>query len=45
LVDHPKAWTKTAKYCPGVGKGALIQIKEARAQADEMRRELPKLYR
>ena len=45
LVDSPRAWAKTAGYCPGIGKGPLIQIKSVRAQAEEMRQELPKLYR
>jgi Fe-S-cluster containining protein len=45
LVDSPRAWAKTASYCPGIGKGRLIQIKSAQAQAEEMRREHPKLYR
>src|SRR3954453_371307 len=44
LVDSPRAWAKAAKYCPGVGKGPLIQIKSAQALAAEMRQELPKLY-
>jgi hypothetical protein len=44
LVDHPRAWAKTARYCPGIGTGPLIQIKSARAQAEEMRQEHPKLY-
>ncbi len=44
IVDHPKAWAKTAKYCPGVGQGPLIQIRAARAEAEEMRQALPKLY-
>ncbi|MEO8592991.1 MAG: YkgJ family cysteine cluster protein [Candidatus Solibacter sp.] len=44
LVDHPKAWRKAAKYCPGIGQGPLVQIGAARAQADEMREALPKLY-
>ena len=44
LVDHPKVWAKTAIYCPGIGEGPLIQIKTARAQAEEMRQEHPKLY-
>ncbi len=44
LVDSPKVWLKTAKYCPGIGTGPLIQIKSARAQAEEMRQEHPKLY-
>jgi hypothetical protein len=44
-VDHPRAWKKTAAYCPGIGKGRLIQIKSVQAQAEEMRQELPKMYR
>ncbi|MEO8368001.1 MAG: YkgJ family cysteine cluster protein [Candidatus Solibacter sp.] len=44
IVDHPKMWAKTAKYCPGLGKGPLIQISAALAGADEMRKALPKLY-
>ena len=44
LVDHPKVWAKTAKYCPGVGQGPLIQISHARAEAEVMRQELPKHY-
>ena len=43
LVDHPRAWAKTARYCPGIGKGPLIQIKSARAQAEEMRAEHPEV--
>ena len=44
LVDHPRAWKKTAAYCPGIGAGRLIQIQTARARAEEMCRELPKMY-
>ncbi len=44
LVDHPRAWKKTAAYCPGIGKGRLIQIKSAQSQAEEMRQEHPRLY-
>ena len=44
LVDHPRAWAKTARYCPGIGKGPLVQIKSARALAEEMRAEHPNLY-
>jgi Fe-S-cluster containining protein len=44
LVESPRAWVKTAKYCPGIGKGPLIQIKNAQELAAEMRQELPKLY-
>ena len=44
LVDHPRAWTNTAKYCPGIGKGKLVQIKDVREQAEEVRREVPGMY-
>lgn len=37
LVDSPREWRRTAKYCPGMGKGPLIQISAARAFSDEMR--------
>ena len=44
LVEKPRAWAKTAAYCPGIGQGPLIQIKSARARAEEMRLEHAKLY-
>jgi len=44
LVESKREWNRTAKYCPGIGKGPLIQIRSAQALADEMRQELPKLY-
>jgi Fe-S-cluster containining protein len=44
LVESPRAWAKTAGYCPGIGKGPLIQITTAQALAGEMRQALPKLY-
>ena len=44
LVEHPRAWKKAAKYCPGLGKGRLIQIGTVRQQAEEVRREFPKMY-
>lgn len=37
LVDSRREWRKTARYCPGMGKGPLIQIAAARAFSDEMR--------
>jgi uncharacterized protein len=37
LVDSKREWLKTAKYCPGIGSGPLIQIARARALSDEMR--------
>jgi len=44
LVDSRRAWRKTAAYCPGIGKGPLIQIQTAREQAQEMRQAHPALY-
>jgi len=46
LVDSRREWRKVAReYCPGIGKGPLIQIEAARAQADEMRAAYPGLYK
>lgn len=46
LVDSRREWLKVAReYCPGIGKGPLIQIQTARAQADEMRAAYPGLYK
>jgi len=44
LLGNAKEWAKTAKYCPGIGKGPLVQIRLARAEAAEMKAALPKLY-
>ena len=33
LLASRREWLKTAKYCPGMGKGPLIQIAAAREQA------------
>jgi hypothetical protein len=44
LMDDKREWLKTAQYCPGIGKGPLIQIENARAQAEEMRHAYPQLY-
>jgi uncharacterized protein len=45
LVESKAQWRKTARYCPGMGKGPLIQIAEARAQASEMRSAYPEMYK
>jgi hypothetical protein len=37
LVDDKREWLKTAKWCPGIGKGPLINIKTAHAIAQTMR--------
>lgn len=44
LVESRREWKKTARYCPGMGKGPLIQIEAARAQAAEMRVGYPGMY-
>jgi hypothetical protein len=37
-------WKKTARYCPGIGVGPLVQIQAARVQAAEMKDAHPILY-
>jgi hypothetical protein len=44
LVKSRAEWRKTAKYCPGLGQGPLIEIEVARAQAQEMREAYPAMY-
>ncbi len=45
LLGSRRAWAKTARYCPGIGQGPLIQIATATAQAEEMRQGFPEQYR
>jgi Fe-S-cluster containining protein len=45
LLESRREWKKTARYCPGIGKGALIQIETVREQAQEMRAGYPTTYR
>ena len=45
LIESKQEWRKTAKYCPGMGKGPLIQIDRAKLQAQEMREGYPEMYR
>jgi uncharacterized protein len=44
LVDSRREWLKTARYCPGIGRGPLIQIRKANELADEMRQSHPAMY-
>jgi len=44
LMDSKREWQKTAAWCPGIGKGPLIQIESARQQAEEMRAAYPGMY-
>jgi Fe-S-cluster containining protein len=44
LLESRREWKKTAQYCPGMGKGPLIQISMAQEQAREMREGYPAMY-
>ena len=39
-----RKWRATANWCPGIGKGELVQIETARALAAEMRGAYPSMY-
>src|SRR3954469_25689081 len=39
-----KAWQKAGEWCPGIGKGPLVQIQAARETAGQMREAHPALY-
>ena len=45
LIESTKEWHKTAAWCPGIGKGELVQIKTAREQGHQMREAYPHMYR
>lgn len=44
LVENKRKWRQTAGWCPGIGKGALVQIENAHSLAAEMRAAYPRLY-
>lgn len=44
LVENRAEWKRTGKYCPGIGKGELIQIGEAMERAEEQRLAYPEDY-
>jgi uncharacterized protein len=44
MVEDRREWQKTAAWCPGMGKGPLVQIETARRDAAEMRESYPSLY-
>lgn len=44
LVERPSEWKETAKYCPGIGQGPLIQIGTTLEMAHEMRSAYPFMY-
>jgi Fe-S-cluster containining protein len=44
LLESKREWAKAARYCPGMGKGPLIQIANAKLEAEEMRQAHPQMY-
>jgi uncharacterized protein len=44
MVEKRREWQKTAAWCPGIGKGPLVEIETARQDASEMRKNYPALY-
>jgi hypothetical protein len=44
MVESRREWAKTARNCPGMGKGPLIQIEATPEQAREMREAYSGLY-
>lgn len=44
LVESRANWRNTSRYCPGIGKGDLVQIGEAMEVAEEMRSAYPTMY-
>ncbi len=44
IVERRSAWNRTGRYCPGIGKGPLIQIGTAMEIAEEQRKAYPKMY-
>jgi hypothetical protein len=45
LVENRAGWYFASRYCPGIGKGELIQIGDALETAEEMKRAYPENYR
>lgn len=43
MVEERKEWRAAGKWCPGIGKGSLIQIGTALEIAEEMRVAYPSL--
>ena len=45
LVGDPGAWKGAQSYCPGIGKGKLIQIGRAMEMTEEQRLAYPEMYK
>jgi len=44
LVESAREWHGAGSFCPGIGKGELVQIEAAQELAREMREAYPGLY-
>jgi Fe-S-cluster containining protein len=44
LTETRREWRRTADWCPGIGKGELVQISTVQNLAVEMRAAYPSLY-
>lgn len=44
LVENAGEWRRTARWCPGIGQGPLIQIGTALETASEMKQAYPSHY-
>jgi len=44
LTGSQREWRETAAWCPGIGKGDLVQIETVRSLAQEMRAAYPSMY-
>ncbi len=44
IVERRSTWLRTGRYCPGIGKGPLVQIGSAMEIAEEQRRAYPNMY-
>lgn len=44
LTEDRRAWRRTAEWCPGIGKGELVQIAAVQGLAQEMRAAYPSMY-
>ena len=45
LVENRKEWNSASRFCPGIGKGPLIQIGTAMEIAEQQRKAYPDMYR
>lgn len=44
ILERKTTWLRAGRGCPGIGKGDLIQIKDAQAVAEEQRAAYPHMY-